>query len=164
MCNAGQAYLFSNRGISFAPWSSYDQASYAPPFLDLVQAAVTRHLSGTVTSALLGECLGQGKPAVGASVVIENCGSGAADQQWSFADGKLKSGSRCATVSGSKATVTLAACRAQKAQQWVPFGRSELRNPADGKCLVDPGSSLRAGTAVKVSKCVNAKSQTWWQS
>lgn len=163
MCNAGQAYLFSNRGISFAPWSSYDQASYAPPFLDLVQAAVTRHLSGTVASALLGECLARSSAAVGASVVIGNCGTGAGSQQWSFAGGKLRSGNRCAAVSGSKTTVLLAPCRKQKAQLWVAFGRFELRNSADGKCLTDPRSSLRDGTAVNVSRCTNSKDQTWWQ-
>ncbi len=166
MCNAGQAYLFSNRGISFDPWSSYDQATYAPPFLDLVQGAVTRHLSGTVTSALLGECLGQGKAVAGASVVIANCGSGAASQLWSFAGGKLKAGQRCAatSVSGRKTVVVLRSCAKQKSQTWTEFGRFELRNSADGKCLTDPGSSLVSGTAVDVTSCANAKDQTWWQS
>ncbi len=57
VCNAGQAYLHSARGISFAPWVSYDTGVYAAPYLDKVQAAVTKLTAGTVTSALLGECL-----------------------------------------------------------------------------------------------------------
>ncbi len=88
VCNADQAYLYSGRGTSFAPWSSYDTDEYAGPFLDLVQAAVLKVGAGTVTSALLGECLAQ----AGARVVVANCGTGAATQLWSFAGGKLKAG------------------------------------------------------------------------
>src|SRR5215469_10534456 len=78
VCNAGAAYLYSGRGISFAPWSSYDQQTYKV-YLDLVQTAVTKLAHGTVTSALLGECLAQSRPAVSAPVVggrvdIVNCG------------------------------------------------------------------------------------------
>lgn len=163
VCNAGQAYLHSGRGISFAPWSSYDQQTYAR-YLDLVQAAVTKLTHGTVTSALLGECLAQGKPAVGAPVEIVNCGSGAASQQWSISGGKLRSGSRCAAIgsSGRNPEVALRRCAKNKLQDWVVSGRYELRNAADRKCLTDPGSNLTAGTRVDVTTCANAKNQTWW--
>lgn len=164
VCNAGQAYLHSGRGISFAPWSSYDKQTYAAPFLDLVQAAVTKQTHGTVTSALLGECLAQSKPLVGAKVDVVNCGSGAAGQQWFTSGGKLRSGSRCAAIGtkGSNPGVFLRRCASNKMQEWSVFGRYELRNAADHKCLTDPGSSLKTGTPVDVTTCANAKKQTWW--
>lgn len=164
VCNAGAAYLASGRGTTFAPWSSYDQDVYTK-FLDAAQTAVTDLNSGTVTSALLGECLVQAKSAVGAKVQIANCGSGATRQQWIVSGGKLRSGSVCATIASTSAAtpgVVLRRCAPQKIQTWVPFGRSELRNKADGKCLTDPGSSLKAGTQVNVTRCANAKNQTWW--
>ena len=167
VCNAGRAYLYSGRGISFAPWSSYDQQNYAGPFLDLVQAAVTKLTHGTVTSALLGECLAQSRPVVGAKVDIANCGSGAANQQWftpGASGGKLRSGSRCAAIgtNGRNPGVVLRRCAKSKMQDWAVFGRYELRNVADHKCLTDPGSSLKTGTGVDVTTCADAKNQTWW--
>lgn len=162
VCNAGAAYLDSGRGISFAPWSSYDNQTYAH-YLDLVQAAVTKLTSGTVTSALLGECLAQSRPVVGAKVVVVNCGSGASNQRWSIAGGKLTSGTRCAAIASTRGTgVVLRRCARTKTQDWAVSGRYELRNAADGKCLTDPGSSLTSGTAVNVTNCANAKNQTWW--
>ncbi len=56
VCNAKTAYLASGRGTSFAPWSSYDQDVYTS-FIDPAQTAVTHLTAGTVTSALLGECM-----------------------------------------------------------------------------------------------------------
>jgi Ricin-type beta-trefoil lectin domain/Lysozyme like domain len=165
VCNAGQAYLFSGRGTSFAPWSSYDQDTYAGPFLDLVQAAVTKLKLGTITSALLGECLVPGKATAGSKVTIANCGTGATDQLWSFAGGKLKSGSRCAAITSRSAKqpgVVLESCTKSKAQAWAPAGLDELRNAADGNCLTDPGENLKTGTALDVTRCANAKDQTWW--
>lgn len=167
VCNAGRAYLYSGRGISFAPWSSYDQQTYAAPYLDLVQAAVTKLTHGTVTSALLGECLAQSKQAVGAKVDIVNCGSGAASQQWFISGpsgGKLRSGSRCAAIASTRGNpgVVLRRCAKTKMQQWAVFGRYELRNAADHKCLTDPGPSLQTGTQVDVATCADAKNQTWW--
>ena len=164
VCNAGTAYLASGRGTSFAPWSSYDQDVYST-FIDAAQTAVTQLSSGPVTSALLGECLVQAKSAVGAKVEIANCGGGAITQQWSVSGGKLRSGSVCATISSTSAAtpgVVLRRCAAQKIQTWKVFGRSELRNTADGKCLTDPNSSLTALTQVIVTRCANAKNQTWW--
>ena len=163
VCNAGAAYLDSGRGISFAPWSSYDSQAYKV-YLDLVQAAVTKLAHGTVTSALLGECLAQSRPVVGAKVDIVNCGSGAANQQWFTSGGKLRSGSRCAAIgsSGRNPGVVLRRCANTRTQDWAVFGRYELRNAADHKCLTDPGSSLKAGTQVGVTACADAKNQTWW--
>jgi hypothetical protein len=162
-CNAGNAYLYSGRGISFAPWSSYDQQTYAH-YLDLVQAEVTKQAYGTVTSALLGECLAQSKELAGAKVEIVNCGSGASNQQWWISGGKLRSGSRCAAIAQvrGKPGVVLRRCGRKKTQDWSVVGRYELRNAADHKCLTDPRSSLKAGTQVDVTTCVNAKNQTWW--
>jgi hypothetical protein len=164
VCNAKTAYLASGRGTSFAPWSSYDQDVYTK-FIDAAQTAVTRLTSGTVTSAMLGECLVHSKQAAGAKVAIANCGPGTANQQWSVSGGKLKSGSLCAAISSTSAAspgVVLRRCASQEVQQWSVAGRDELRNKADGKCLTDPGGSLQAGTQVKAARCVNAKDQTWW--
>jgi len=162
VCNAGQAYLYSGRGTDFAPWSSYDQDTYVGhQFLDLVQGVVSKLSVGTVTSALLGECLAAGSSA---KVVVANCGSGAASQQWLVADGKLKSGSGCAAIisAAKNSGVTLVRCARRSAQDWTAFGRDELRNAADGECLSDPGGSLAAGTPVKMAACTDAKAQTWW--
>lgn len=161
VCNAGAAYLDSGRGISFAPWSSYDTQAYKV-YLDLVQAAVTKLTHGTVTNALLGECLAQSRPAAGAKVDVVNCGSGAANQQWFTSGGKLRSGSQCAAIgsSGRSPGVVLRPCARSKTQDWAVSGRYELRNAADHKCLRDPG--LTAGTQVDVTTCANAKNQTWW--
>lgn len=163
-CNAGQAYLYSGRGKNFSLWSSYGQDIY-PKYLDAVQAVVTKLSSGTVTSALLGECLVQTRSAVGAKVAIANCGGGTTSQQWSVGGGKLRSGSVCAAITSATASspgVVLRRCARQKTQQWVVSGRDELRNVADGKCLTDPKSSLIAGAAVDVTRCADAKDQTWW--
>jgi Ricin-type beta-trefoil lectin domain/Lysozyme like domain len=164
VCNAKAAYLASGRGTSFAPWSSYDQDIYSK-FIDPAQTAVTHLSAGTVTSALLGECLVRAKQAISGKVVIANCGPGTASQQWSISGGKLRSGSLCAAISSTSAAsprVVLRRCASQKIQQWSVAGRDELRNKADGKCLTDPGSSLKAGTQVTATRCVNAKNQTWW--
>jgi len=163
-CNAGQAYLFSQRGTSFTPWSSYDQDTYAR-FIDPVQTAVNGLRTGTVTSAELGECLAVGKAASNAKLIIVNCGDGASTEQWTVAGGKLKLGSHCAAITSRKAAksgVVLTRCANAKNQDWTSFGRFELRNAADGKCLTDPGGSLKTGTAADVAKCTNAKPQTWW--
>lgn len=163
-CNAEQAYLFSQRGTSFTPWSSYDQDTYAR-FIDDAQAAVNGLRVGTVTSAELGECLAVGKAAGGAKLIIVNCGDGAATQQWSLIGGKLRLGSHCAGITSrtaAKPLVELGHCANQKNQDWSIFGHFELRNAADGKCLTDPGGSLTSGTAVDVATCANAKPQTWW--
>ena len=169
VCNAKTAYLASGRGTSFAPWSSYDQDVYTPS-IDPAQTAVTHLSSGTVTSAELGECLVPATQAVGGKVVIANCGSGAANQQWTVSGGKLQSGSLCATISSTSAAspgIVLRQCASQKIQQWSVFGLSQLRNAGDGKCLTDPAGSLKAGTQVTATNCIDAKksdakTQTWW--
>jgi hypothetical protein len=170
VCNADFAYYTGDssdpaslRGLDFAPWASYDTAEYNV-FIDTVQAAVTRLSGGTVTSALLGECLVPAKSKVNSNVVIANCGTGAIVQLWSVGGDRLRSGSVCAAIgsAGSDPGVVLRRCASNPRQLWVAYGRDELRNAADGKCLTDPGSSLTAGTQVVVTACVNAKDQTWW--
>src|SRR5215471_2601848 len=163
VCNAGAAYLASDRGTRFSPWSSYDMDKYTT-WIDPAQTAVTNLRSGTVTSAELGECL-QARSAAGAKVVVANCGAGGKVQQWLVSGGKLKSGSVCATISSASApspVVVLRSCAPQKIQRWSVVGRDELRNASDGKCLTDPNGSLTGGTQVIVTKCANAKDQTWW--
>jgi hypothetical protein len=163
VCNARAAYLASDRGTNFSPWSSYDSDKYRT-WIDPAQTAATGQHSGTVTSAELGECL-QARSAAGAKVVVANCGSGGKVQQWVVSGGKLRSGSVCAAISSTSVVtpgVVLRSCAPQKIQRWSVAGRDELRNASDGKCLTDPSGSLTAGTQVIVTKCANAKSQTWW--
>jgi hypothetical protein len=163
VCNAGAAYLASDRGTNFSPWSSYDSDGYRT-WIDPAQAAVTGQHSGTVTSAELGECL-QAKSSVGAKVVVANCGPGGKVQQWVVSGGKLRSGSVCATISTTSATspgIVLRSCAPQKIQRWSVAGRDELKNASDGMCLTDPNGSLTGGTQVRLKKCANAKDQTWW--
>lgn len=165
VCNAGQAYApASQYGTSFGAWSSYDSDTYAAD-IDAAQAAVTKLTAGTVTSAELGECLAPAKSAVNVKVVVINCGSGANGQQWLISGGKLRSGSVCAAIglNPPKAPgVVLRRCASTKTQDWSVYGRGELRNLADGKCLTDPSGSLTAGTQVDVTACANLKDQTWW--
>ncbi len=167
ICNADHAYVFSGRGTSFAPWSSYDEDTYAAPFLDRVQRGVTNLSDGSVTSAVLGECLSKGRPAAGAKVIIANCGINSSSQSWSKASrGRLNAfgDGHCLAISaqGSNPAVVLQRCAIRPAQEWSVFGRDELRNAADGKCLTDPGSSLVSGTVLDVTTCANAKDQTWF--
>ena len=164
LCNAEQAYLHSQRGTSFAPWSSYDQDTYTH-YLDPAQIVVTKLRSGTVTSAELGECLARSRSAAGAKVVLANCGIGpVSPQRWQLAGGKLRSGAWCAAIGSGSANpgVVLRRCSRSSGQVWLPFGRNELRNSADRKCLTDPHGTLTAGTALVAGRCANAKSQTWW--
>jgi hypothetical protein len=163
VCNAGAAYLASDRGTNFSPWSSYDSDKYRT-WIDPAQTAATNLHSGTVTSAELGECL-QARSAAGAKVVVANCGPGGKIQQWVVSGGKLRSGSVCATISSTSAStpgVVMRSCAPQKIQRWAVAGRDQLRNASDGKCLTDPNGSLTGGTQVIVTKCANAKDQTWW--
>ncbi|HEX9064201.1 MAG TPA: ricin-type beta-trefoil lectin domain protein [Streptosporangiaceae bacterium] len=162
-CNAGAAYLASQRGTTFAPWSSYDSDAYAR-YIDAAQSAVTTLTKGAVTSALLGECL-QAASKAGARVVVANCGPGGTIQQWTVTGGQLRSGSLCAAISSTSASapgIVLRRCANQKIQKWTVAGRDELRNGYDGACLTDPGSSLTGGTQVVASRCSAAKNQTWW--
>jgi hypothetical protein len=162
LCNAEQAYLFSQRGTDFSFWSSYTQDVYTQ-FIDPVQDAVTKLTAGTVTSAELGECLVQQASKVNKKAEIANCGSGAPTQLWTVTGGKLRSGSVCAAIgAGTNPGVVLRRCASSKSQSWAAYGRDELRNGADGKCLTDPAGSLTAGTQVDVTACRNAKNQTWW--
>ncbi len=164
VCNAGKAYLFSQRGTDFMPWSSYDQDVYTP-YIDPVQAVVSTLGGGTVTSAELGECLAPAKSSVNAAVVVVNCGDGGTLQQWLTGGGKLRSGSVCATIGSNPPThpdVVLRRCSTSRSQSWSRYGRYELRDLADGKCLTDPNGNLTAGTKVDVTACANSKDQTWW--
>jgi hypothetical protein len=168
-CNADQAYVFSGRGTSFVPWSSYDQDSYAAPFLDRVQRGVTNLSDGTLTSAVLGECLTQARLAIGAKIVLANCGT-AQSPVWLKTRGRFRERTKnwCMTIASPHGNpdVVLEKCatgKAQlKAQQWTSYGLDELRNNADGKCLTDPGARLTAGTPVDVTPCTDAKAQTWF--
>jgi hypothetical protein len=159
VCNAAAAYLYSGRGTTFAPWASYDNDQYTSG-IDAAQAAASNLRMGTVTSAMLGECL-QATSKAGARVAIANCGQGGAVQQWTVSGGQLRSGSVCAAVS-SGSGIVLRRCANEKIQKWTVSGRDELRNGADGKCLTDPGGSLTAGTQVVANRCSAAKDQVWW--
>jgi Ricin-type beta-trefoil lectin domain/Lysozyme like domain len=163
VCDAAAAYLYSARGTTFGPWASYDNDTYSSG-IDAAQAAVRNLHAGTVTSAMLGECL-QAASKAGARVVIANCGPGGTIQQWTISSGQLRSGSVCAAISSTSASapgIVLRRCANQKIQKWAVIGRDELRNGSDGKCLKDPGGSLKAGTQVIASRCSPAKDQVWW--
>jgi hypothetical protein len=161
-CNADNAYQASQYGTSFVPWSSYDEDTYGHE-IDAAQAAVDKLTSGTVASAELSYCLVQAKSAVNARVMLSDC-QGQKASQWTVTGGHLRSGSVCAAIgsSGANPLVVLRRCGRSATQTWTVYGRDELRNGADGKCLTDPNSSLVQGTQVDVAGCRNAKNQTWW--
>lgn len=167
VCNADFAYYTGDlsdpaslRGLGFAPWATYDNDTYSKD-IDPVQAVITKLRAGTVTSAELGECLAPVKSAVNSEVVVVNCGTGSTLQEWSVSGDKLRSGSVCAAA-GSTGAIVLRRCARNSRQSWIGYGRDELRNVADGKCLTDPNGSTTAGTEVTVSRCTDAKDQTWW--
>ncbi len=163
-CNAGQAYLYSDLGTAFSPWATYDSDAYARPYIDLAQAAVTASRTGAVTSAMLGECLARSRAAANAPVVLGDCGTGAAAEQWTLRAGRLTHGRLCAAVTtpAGNPGVVLRRCNGSRWQVWRHRGRSELRDAAAGLCLTDPGGSLIAGTQAILTRCADAKDQTWW--
>lgn len=163
VCNADTAYLASQRGTDFSPWSSYDNDKYKG-FIDPVQAVVNNLHAGTVTSAELGECLVPVKSAVNSKITIANCGTGSTLGLWSITGDRLRSGSVCAAIGSTSRTpgIVLRRCARNSRQLWITYGRDELRNVADGECLTDPNGSLTAGTQVVASRCANLKDQTWW--
>ena len=163
-CNAGQAYLYSDLGTAFSPWATYDSDAYARPYIDLAQAAATAASTGTITSAMLGECLARSRVAANAPVVLGDCGTGAAAEQWTLRGSRLLSGGLCAAVTTASGTpgVVLRHCNGSRWQDWQRHGRDELRDAAAGRCLTDPGGSLTAGTQVLAASCTNAKDQVWW--
>lgn len=166
VCNADQAYKYSRYGTDFSPWASYDQDIYARPFIDLVQAAVNSINRGTVTSAMLGECLGNMRSAANTPVVIAACGTASPKEVWTRSGLTIKTNSACLAVLTPKGTphVVLRWCDGLRWQDWRLAGRDELRNVASGKCLTDPNGSLTTGTRLVAAPCANAKDQTWWLS
>ena len=121
---------------------------------------------------LTGLCLtdsGDGM-AAGTPVVISSCGADPDAQAWRYVpDGRpggagiLTINDRCLSLSGRRggSRGRLESCDGRAGQAWryLPFG--QLRNPASGLCLADPGGSRTQGTQVRISACNNGRAQTW---
>jgi Ricin-type beta-trefoil lectin domain/Lysozyme like domain len=162
LCNADNAYLISQRGLSFTPWATYTSGIYLN-YLDDAQTAVSALHTGTVPSGILGVCLSRRQYAAGAPAITARCASGA-KQQWRIAGTSIRTGNLClaAAPAARAAPVLLRRCAKSAAQQWTAQGNGEVRNPLAGRCLRDPGSSVSAGTPVNVGSCSTAKSRIWW--
>jgi Ricin-type beta-trefoil lectin domain/Lysozyme like domain len=165
-CAALAAYgPLSQDGTTFAPWSTYFTAAYVG-FLPAAQAAVSALRTGTVTSGLAGLCLGYPNDAVRAAAVLENCGSGTADQQWTVQGSTLRtSGGLCLAASSRRHArpVMLRACSARPLQNWVAHTGAALYNPAAHRCLNDPGAVAGPGAVIGDLACNDRQDQTWFR-
>ncbi|MDA8318652.1 MAG: ricin-type beta-trefoil lectin domain protein, partial [Actinomycetota bacterium] len=94
---------------------------------------------------------------------ISPCSAGGS-QTWAYQStggpnwtGRLISGGRCLTVSGTQAVVDR--CGTSAAQRWQYLALGRLLNLATGKCL--GVSTLMAGAAARVSPCNYGAFQAW---
>jgi hypothetical protein len=161
-CAATVAYLHvSQWGSYFSPWTTYLTDHFAG-YLWAAQQAVNALGRGTLTSALIGSCAAAN--GAGSHVVLANCGSGTARQQWSVAGRRLRSsGGLCLTAPRGAGAVTVARCDGSRRQAWQPRAGAELYNSGDRLCLADPGASTAPGHAVTVRRCAERQAQAWFR-
>lgn len=163
-CSATAAYLNESQdGTFFAAWVRY-QTDYYASFLPAAQAAVNALRSGTVTSGLIGSCLGYPRDQVSAKVILENCGSAAADQIWRVSGATLRTGRGLCLTAGSRhpATVLLGRCGRSTLQHWLAHTDASLYNPGGRRCLTDPNGAVKPGAVISLTGCTGARDQTWW--
>jgi hypothetical protein len=165
-CSARAAYTsFSLDGTYFARWSTYLTDAYAQ-FLAAAQASVNALRAGTVTGGLPGSCLGYPSDVLTAAAVLLDCGSGAADQQWTMVGSTLRtSGGLCLTAAsaGQSGPAVLSACDNGPRQRWLAHADAALYNPAARRCLSYPGTAIMAGTVIGDAACDGTQGQAWFR-
>jgi hypothetical protein len=165
-CAARYAYRqLSRDGGDFAPWTTYLAGTYAR-YLPAAQAAVNAVAAGTVTSGLAGSCLGYPADTVRAAVIAENCGTGAASQQWTIHGRTLRtSGGLCLTASSRSLAgpVVLSGCDGSSLQNWLAHADAALYNRPARRCLTDPGAAGLPGTVIGDSACNGMQDQAWFR-
>ncbi len=165
-CSADSAYAtFSLYGTYFDWWSRYRSDGYAS-YLWPAQRAVNALHQGTVTSALIGSCLGYPSDQRGALVELENCGTAAADQMWTVRGSTLRTeGGLClsATAMHRSAPLAVRTCDQSTLQAWLLRSGDTLRNAGSGLCLNDPGASTSPGLVLDDAPCELAQNQAWFR-
>lgn len=165
-CSARNSYVtVSQDGTFFALWSTYSSDYYAR-FLPAAQEAVNELTAGTVTSGLAGSCLGYPRDKVNAAAILENCGSGAADQIWKTRGSTLRTGAGlclAARSAGKPGTSVLRRCNGRSLQSWAAHGDASLYNAGARRCLYDPKAADKPGAVIGVEGCSGARDQTWYR-
>jgi GH25 family lysozyme M1 (1,4-beta-N-acetylmuramidase) len=129
--------------------------------------------AGPLTSDIAGYCVSTVHPARGPSysVTLRHCTT-SASQDWTIEpDGALRAGRKCLrTVTGTVSPgslLHLVACASGSAQQVWQIARGpigvQLRSPAAGLCLADPGDATKSGTLLRMEPCVTADPGTSWR-
>jgi hypothetical protein len=164
-CAALAAYSqLSRDGSDFAPWSTYLADNYAG-FLPAAQTAVNALQAGTVTSGIAGSCLGYRSDAVQAPAIAEDCGSRAADQQWTVRGSTLQTSAGLCLAASSRrraGPVALRDCNGSLLQEWVAHADAALYNPAARRCLNDPGGAGQPGAVIGDLACNGLPDQAWF--
>jgi Lysozyme like domain/Ricin-type beta-trefoil lectin domain len=165
-CSARAVYSkLSADGSYFAPWTTYLTDAYAG-FRPAAQQAVNRLTAGTVTSGLTGTCLGYPDDAVQAAVTAGECGSGAADLQWTIQGAALRTSAGLCLSAPSwrhRGPAVLRDCDASPLQDWIAHPDAALYNPAARRCLNDPGAAAAPGAVIGDRACDGGRAQTWFK-
>jgi hypothetical protein len=159
-CNGRAAYRrVSAFGTYFGPWTTYLTDRFAG-YLWAAQRAVNSLRRGTLTSALIGSCAarrGDGR------VVLANCGSAAASQQWRLAGSRIHGRSGDCLSAGRRGAVTVRRCTGGRRQDWQQHAGWTLYNVGTRRCLTDRGSSLRPGHRLVVGSCAKQQNKAWFR-
>ncbi|MFD4776749.1 RICIN domain-containing protein [Streptomyces sp. NPDC058427] len=99
----------------------------------------------------------------GAVVDIWDC-NGSSAQQWTVANGSVRTGGLCLDVVGGETAngspVNLWTCNGAANQRWT-VSDGTLVNPASGRCLDIPASDTTNGTRLDIWDCDNGANQKW---
>jgi ricin-type beta-trefoil lectin protein len=92
-------------------------------------------------------------------VQVTDC-NGTAAQSWTLAaDGTLRVQGMCALILGDD-TVHIVGCDGRTTARWRTSGQLII-NAANDKCLTDPASGTKPGTAVTVTACNGRANERW---
>jgi hypothetical protein len=168
-CSATAAYrVESQDGTFFAAWVRYSTDDYAG-FLPAAQSAVNALRAGAVTSGVIGSCLGYPGDRANAKVILENCGSAAADQIWRVSGAAIRTRKGLCLTAASRhpGAVLLGRCgtgsrRLRPTQRWLAHGDDSLYSPGARRCLTDPRGADKPGAVIGLTRCNGARNQTWW--
>jgi Lysozyme like domain/Ricin-type beta-trefoil lectin domain len=163
-CAARVAYRrISEYGTYFRPWTTFLTGAYRR-YLGYARTAVADLRGGTLTSALIGSCAAYPNDNRHAVIRLANCGSGAADQIWTRSGTRLRTrrGLCLGAESRRSGLVSVQRCTGARRQQWLAGPGSALYNRGTGRCLTDPGGSIRPGHALRVGTCLRLKDRAWY--
>jgi hypothetical protein len=169
-CAAKDAYItVSSFGTYFARWVTYSDDAYAVQLWPAAQEAVNALRQGTVSSAVIGTCLGFAADRRGARAETGNCGT-ASSQIWRLAGSTLRTRAGlclAATSATRTADVALARCSGGSLQSWQIRPDAELYNAGARRCLNDPLPAFsggdKPGVVLKTARCVNSQGEGWFE-